>query len=78
MDQEQWIELLCDKVKNPRKYEHICVPRLPGLYDCIVKLRELGIHRRINPSLSALYDRIEQDKNLPALDNIYKPKTLLP
>ncbi len=79
MDQEQRIELLTDKIRHPRKYEHICIPQLPGLYDCIVELRTLGITRRINASLSALYERIERENNSTTLEKafIYKPKTIL-
>jgi hypothetical protein len=77
MDQEQFLELLMDKVRHPRKYDHVCIPHLPGLYDCILHLRQMGITRRLNASLNALYDRIEQEHNLPTIAKNYSPQTLL-
>jgi hypothetical protein len=77
MEQEQWIEILMDKVRHPRKYDHVVIPHLPGLYDCVLKLRELGITRRLNGSLNALYERIEGEHNLPTIAKHYSPKTLL-
>ncbi len=79
MEQEQYLELLMDKVKHPRKYDHVCIPSLPGLCDCIIKLRELGVTKRLNPALKEMYDRIEKQDNSTTLERafIYKPKTIL-